>query len=244
MSQQTKGFDDYDEGAELNKDQDDGSSANGSRSPSPVFDASDAVDEVRHRRGKQPVPRPASSSSLGSVSESELPFDGMAHLDILTKKEIKLDIDRYPPLDQDTQDAISRKFRALYERIKAEGLFGCNYWNYAIEATRYTLLFTLMLVFLRLRWYAVSAFFLGCLWHQLVFTVHDAAHISITHDFQTDSIIAVLIADFIGGLSSGWWKQNHNVHHIVTNSPEHDPDIEHMPFFAVSHRLLGSLTST
>ncbi|CRK17941.1 hypothetical protein BN1723_011453 [Verticillium longisporum] len=34
------------------------------------------------------------------------------------------------------------------------------------------------------------------------------------------------------------------VHHIVTNSPEHDPDIEHMPFFAVSHRLLGNLYST
>jgi len=42
----------------------------------------------------------------------------------------------------------------------------------------------------------------------------------------------------------GWWKHNHNVHHIVTNSPEHDPDIEHLPFFAVSHRFLESLTSS
>jgi delta8-fatty-acid desaturase len=66
----------------------------------------------------------------------------------------------------------------------------------------------------------------------------------ITHDFQTDTVIGIVIADFLGGLSLGWWKRSHNVHHIVTNMPEHDPDIEHMPFFAISHRFLGGLTST
>ncbi len=101
-----------------------------------------------------------------------------------------------------------------------------------------------MLLFLRWRWYALSAACLGTFWHQLVFTAHDAGHMGITHDFQTDTMIGILIADFLGGLSIGWWKRNHNVHHVVTNSPEHDPDIEHMPFFAISHRLLGSLRST
>ena len=36
----------------------------------------------------------------------------------------------------------------------------------------------------------------------------------------------------------------YQVHHIVTNDPEHDPDIEHMPFFAISHRFFSSLFST
>jgi delta8-fatty-acid desaturase len=36
----------------------------------------------------------------------------------------------------------------------------------------------------------------------------------------------------------------YQVHHIVTNDPEHDPDIEHLPFFAVSHRFFTSLFST
>ena len=26
-----------------------------------------------------------------------------------------------------------------------------------------------------------------------------------------------------------WWKHSHNVHHIITNHPEHDPDIQHLP---------------
>ncbi|KAK3384749.1 fatty acid/sphingolipid desaturase [Podospora didyma] len=209
-----------------------------SRSPSPVFD-----DAPRYRK---PALR-TSSASLSSVSSNdaaEEPSDGMAHLDSLTRKEIRLDLDRYPSLDQTTQAFIVKKYRLLHERVKAEGLFNCNYSAYAIECVRYATLFGLMLVFLQWGWYASSGFCLGAFWHQLVFTAHDAGHMGITHSFQGDTLIGIIIADFLGGLSIGWWKRSHNVHHIVTNSPEHDPDIEHMPFFAVSHRLLGSLRST
>ena len=168
----------------------------------------------------------------------------MAHLDALTRKEIKLDLDLYPSLDQATQEDIVRKYRLLNKQIKDEGLFDCNYWAYGVECMRYTLLFTGFLVFLRWQWYALSAFCLGAFWHQLVFTAHDAGHMGITHNFHVDTVIGIIIADFLGGLSLGWWKRSHNVHHIVTNSPEHDPDIEHMPFFAISHRFLKSLRST
>ncbi|KUL89132.1 hypothetical protein ZTR_06038 [Talaromyces verruculosus] len=74
--------------------------------------------------------------------------------------------------------------------------------------------------------------------------VHDAGHMGITHHLHVDSTIGMTIASYMGGLSLCWWKHNHNVHHIVTNAPEHDPDIQHMPFFAISHRLLTSLRST
>ncbi|KAK0611140.1 fatty acid desaturase-domain-containing protein [Immersiella caudata] len=209
-----------------------------SRSPSPpaVFDEGEGL---RNRKVKG-----APSVSSVEEDETEKPFDGMAHLDMLTKKEIKLDLERYPPLDGATQDEIMHKYRLLNQRIRDEGLFQCNYRAYGIECCRYTLIFIAMLFFLRIGWYATSGFFLGAFWHQLVFTAHDAGHMGITHDFHTDSVIGIIIANFLGGLSLGWWKHNHNVHHIVTNSPEHDPDIEHMPFFAISHRFLASLRST
>ncbi|KAK4156438.1 hypothetical protein C8A00DRAFT_30725 [Chaetomidium leptoderma] len=226
------------------------SSDSGSRSPSPTFDGPDYG--LRSRKSGM-MARSESATSLSSVDDdgdngATTPAppadDGMAHLDALTRKEIKLDLSKYPSPDPATQDAIVAKYRLLHERVKAEGLYDCNYAAYAVEAARYTLLLSLMLLFLRWQWYVASAFFLGCLWHQLVFVVHDAGHMGITHRFQVDTVIGILIADFLGGLSIGWWKRNHNVHHIVTNSPEHDPDIEHMPFFAVSHRLLGNLRST
>ncbi|KAH8887088.1 fatty acid/sphingolipid desaturase [Thozetella sp. PMI_491] len=220
------------------------SSHGASRSPSPVFDGPDSTrTNPRLRRGTQ-APRSPSISSLSSTDGPEEPTDGMAHLDALTRKEIKLDMERYPSLDPAVQEGIVHKYRLMNERIKAEGLYQCHYSAYAIECARYTLIFSLMLLFLGWRWYGTSAFFLGLFWHQLVFLAHDAGHMGITHDFQTDTVIGILVADFLGGLSIGWWKRNHNVHHIVTNSPEHDPDIEHMPFFAISHRFLGSLTSS
>ncbi|KAK0610504.1 putative fatty acid desaturase [Bombardia bombarda] len=234
-----------------------------SRSPSPVFDtaATTTTTTTTSITGSSRLrPRTSLAASVSSVSsadeaeeplqqkqrqqQQQQPFDGLAHLDALTKKEIKLDLDTYPSLDAAVQDDIVAKYRLLHQKIRDEGLFDCDYTAYAIECTRYAIFFGLSLVLLHYGWYAASGFFMGTFWHQLVFTAHDAGHMGITHKFHVDTVIGIIIADFLGGLSLGWWKRSHNVHHIVTNSPEHDPDIEHMPFFAVSHRLLGSLRST
>ncbi|KAI0118123.1 fatty acid desaturase [Hypoxylon sp. NC0597] len=210
-----------------------------SRDVSPVFDNPEPA--IRKRRPADGLPN---SSSTSSVSSIEADDDGMSYLDTVTKEKTTLDLEKYPSLDFATQDAIVAKYRDLDQRIKAEGLYKCNYGAYAIEATRYSILFGLAFLFLRWGWYVSSAVCLGAFWHQLVFTAHDAGHMGITHGFHTDTVIGIIIADFLGGLSLGWWKRNHNVHHIVTNAPEHDPDIEHMPFMAVSHRFFQSMRST
>ncbi|CAN8104981.1 unnamed protein product [Discula destructiva] len=219
------------------------SSRASSRSPSPIFDRpKNGVTFLRHRvDALSPSLRPSSSTSVTSAEEDE---DEMSLLDRRTMQEIEQDQDIYPALDAATQDTIVEKYRQLNARIRAEGLYNCNYSAYAIECSRYTLFFCLFLLFLHWGWWAASGFWLGCFWHQLVFTAHDAGHMGITHNFHADTVIGIIIADYCGGLSLGWWKRNHNVHHIVTNSPEHDPDIEHMPFFAISHRFLGNLRST
>jgi delta8-fatty-acid desaturase len=211
-----------------------------SRTPSPVFDLEEDSN-IRQRLTSRHDLLSSSASSISSVSDEG---DGMSFFDADTKEQISLDLAKYPSLDLNTQDEVVRKYRQLDQRLRDEGLYNCNYTAYAIEMCRYTFLFCMMLYTLQSGWYKTSAVFLGCLWHQLVFTVHDAGHMGITHSYTIDTVIGILIADFIGGLSLTWWKRNHNVHHIVTNSPEHDPDIEHIPFFAISPRLLESLTST
>lgn len=224
------------------------SSDSNSPPASPIFEATKKDDKSTQswrRRYGTSLHNSSSVSSFSSVEDTivkEIPKLG--HLDSRTLQEIELDIAKYPSLDSATQEDIVDRYRALYKRLLDEGLFQCNYKAYAIESYRYLLLFTFFILFLRAGWYGTSGAFIGLLWHQLVFTVHDAGHMGITHNFHVDTIIGIIIADFIGGLSVGWWKKNHNVHHIVTNSPEHDPDIEHMPFFAISHRFLNSLRST
>ncbi|KAI2464511.1 fatty acid desaturase [Annulohypoxylon bovei var. microspora] len=227
-----------DDNEECDRNSTEPSSLSSSRDASPVFDN---AETVRKRHVGDGVRGPASTSSVSSAEPDD---DGMAYLDTITREKTTLDLEKYPSLDFATQDSIVAKYRDLDQRIRAENLYKCNYGAYAIEVTRYSILFGLAFLFLHWGWYVPSAVCLGAFWHQLVFTAHDAGHMGITHGFHTDTVIGIIIADFLGGLSLGWWKRNHNVHHIVTNAPEHDPDIEHMPFMAVSHRFFSNMRST
>ena len=213
------------------------------RSVSPTFDTMEKTLRERVTLTPYGASTPLSSISSEDGLEPEI-TSRMSYMDASTQKEINLDLVKYPAVDPVTQQYIVRRYRELHERIIAEGLYLCNYKAYAVEACRWFLLFSLFLFFLKTRWYGTSGICLGVFWHQLVFAAHDAGHMGITHKFHVDTVYGIIIADFLGGLSLGWWKRSHNVHHIVTNSPEHDPDIEHMPFFAISHRFFDSLFST
>ena len=231
---------------EVVEDDNHSSSTNSSKSesPSPVFEPND-IDALQISQRRRGMSASSSATSLSSFDIDNL--DRKFTVDpsqTRTKEELDYDLARYPPLEPKVQASIISKYRALNQRIQNEGLYRCNYTAYGFECARYTLLFVLTLTFLHWGWYVTSALFLGMFWHQIAFTVHDAGHMGITHNFQGDTVIGIIFADFLGGLSVGWWKHNHNVHHVVTNSPEHDPDIEHMPFFAISHRFLESLRST
>ncbi|KAK6216902.1 hypothetical protein QIS74_07016 [Colletotrichum tabaci] len=221
------------------------SAASVRRSSVPDSDTSDGLD-LSHgpaRRRSRTTAKASSSSSTSSIPSTHAD-DAMAHLDFVTKQKISLDLKTYPALDHATQDSIMAAYRRLDDRIRAKGLYDCNYSAYSVEASRYCMLFAAMLLFLHWGCYVASAVCMGAFWHQMSFAAHDAGHIGITHRFHTDSVLGIFIADFMGGLSLGWWKKSHNIHHIVTNSPEHDPDVEYLPFLAVSHRFLAGLRST
>ncbi|RMZ73678.1 fatty acid desaturase [Pyrenophora seminiperda CCB06] len=212
---------------------------------SPLFEPADKSSaSIRNRNGKG-IGRASSTSSISSVEfEQDSVAPRMSVLDRRTLEELDFDKAKYPSLDPATQDTITQKYRELQERIKREGLYECNYTDYGIECLRYASFLCAFIFLLRSGWYITSAIPLACLWHQLTFTVHDASHMGITHDFTIDSTIAMFIASYMGGLSACWWKYNHNVHHLVTNHPEHDPDIQYIPFFSITHRFMESLTTT
>lgn len=214
----------------------DGGEEDGKLTPSPVSDTEETENVIRLRHSGNDTPI-SQASSKPVPEQFRSAAASIAHA-------ISSDLSQYPRLDKGSQDEVVSKYRRLDEKLKSEGLYQCPYSSYAVEFARYLLLFILFYTSLRYSYYILSSFFLGLLWHLLAFTVHDAGHLSITHGFHTDSCIGIFVADFLGGLSVGWWKRNHNVHHIATNSPEHDPDIQHMPFFAISSQFFASLHST
>ncbi|KAH6977198.1 fatty acid desaturase-domain-containing protein [Ilyonectria sp. MPI-CAGE-AT-0026] len=170
-----------------------------------------------------------------------------AHIQVANaalEQEIQNDLTIYPSLDPLVQKEIARKYQILHQQITDAGLYDCPYIDYGKEAVRYTLLFTSFIVLLNYGWYLTSAIFLGLFWHQLMFTAHDGGHLAITANFVVDTLIAMFVADFCCGLSIGWWKSSHNVHHLVTNYPEHDPDIQNVPIFATSPAFFKSIHSS
>lgn len=209
-----------------------------------------------------------SDSTLDSVHKV-LDVDGVhpwaEYVANAIQEDINFDITRYPSLDPSTQRNIAVKFQNLHQRVKDGGFYQCRFIEYGKEMVRYTALFALFIFTLNNGWYMLSACFLGLFWHQIMFTAHDAGHRGITRNITTDTLIGIFIADFCCGLSIGWWKSSHNVHHLVTNAPvstpchlfistfhsqltsiaqEHDPDIQNIPLFATSPAFLETMTSS
>ena len=122
-----------------------------------------------------------------------------------------------PSLSLKKQNQLSQAYRRLHERVVAAGLYDTPYiTGYGPEVARYLLLAFSAAYTYKHDWLNTSAVFLGLLWHQLVFAAHDLGHMGVTHNWTADRIIATAIADWIGGLSIGWWVQNHNVHHCMS----------------------------
>lgn len=149
------------------------------------------------------------------------------------------------PLTPKLQAQHSAAYKALHKRVTDAGLYKTPWLTgYGPEFVRYSLLGLTSAVAYTKGWLFLSALCLGLFWQQLTFFVHDMGHLAGTGDWTLDRLLAIFVADFVGGLSVGWWVDNHNVHHLVTNHPSHDPDIQHLPFFAISPVFLNSLWSS
>ena len=222
--------DDEDSGSDLSSSSLDYSSATSLEDVDPVPSAS-----ALYRRHSNVAKPAARHLSLSGASDPKSTIDDKtdalfsssnrvhqtptSYTTSVEQEEIDRDLEHYPSLDLSTQQNITLKYQQLHQRIKDEGLYDCRYREYGKEFLRYSLFFALFIVTLRSEWYMTSACFLGLFWHQIMFTAHDAGHMGITHKFVPDTLIGMFIADFCCGLSIGWWKSSHNVHHLVPNHP-------------------------
>jgi len=138
----------------------------------------------------------------------------------------------------------NKAFLQLHKDIEKAGLIKLGAYSYLWDVVRYGAIMAVFLTSWASGHWIVSAIALGALWQQLVFLVHDAGHLGISGRYKTDTLLGCAVASFMGGLSVMWWKYNHNVHHIMCNSLEHDPDIQHVPFLAINSKYHDNLESS
>ncbi|GBG67842.1 hypothetical protein CBR_g963 [Chara braunii] len=138
-------------------------------------------------------------------------------------------------------------FRHIRLKMEADGMFKTNYWFYirlvSVLATFFSLAVCGVVFSKSTAVHAASAFLLGVVLNQFSFIGHDAGHNGISGKRLVDSAFGLLAGNTLTGIGIGWWKSTHNIHHIVCNSRDYDPDIQHMPVFAVSSKMFNNLYS-
>lgn len=119
------------------------------------------------------------------------------------------------PVNFEYQAHIKESFRKLHLKFHELDLLKPPPFlsGYGPSLIIYLSLFAVFVHFYIQAQYLASAVFLGAFWHQITFIAHDAGHTAISGKWWTDRVIGILIGDAMGGISVGWWCDNHNVHH-------------------------------
>lgn len=159
----------------------------------------------------------------------------------------KIDASTFPNLRSRTK--ISQEFRELEKRMEKEGLFKPTYGYYIFECLKVFLCFYATFKIIMsgpTEWYIVL---LTSLLHafgnqQMAFLLHDFSHNEVTGSRTIDNAVSYFIANILGGISVGLWKDEHQTHHVVTNHVEHDPDIQLIPFVAISAKFFKGVYSS
>ncbi|WOK98026.1 hypothetical protein Cni_G06735 [Canna indica] len=143
--------------------------------------------------------------------------------------------------------AVSKDYRRLAAEFSKMGLFEKKGHTTLITLATMSLLFAGAVYGVLCSssfWVHVGcAVLMGFLWMQSGFLGHDSGHYNVTGSKFLNCFMQVIAGNCLTGISIGWWKRNHNAHHVACNSLDFDPDVQHIPLFAVSNELFRSLTS-
>jgi hypothetical protein len=69
----------------------------------------------------------------------------------------------------------------------------------------------------------VGSLLMALFWHQSAWIGHDTCHNSVINSRRTSHLIGVVYGNLMTGVSAGWWKYTHNMHHVTTNEWDKDP---------------------
>ncbi|KAK6936756.1 Cytochrome b5-like heme/steroid binding domain [Dillenia turbinata] len=142
---------------------------------------------------------------------------------------------------------VSKDYRKLLSEFSKMGLFEKKGYNFPISI--FAIVVMLLVIFYGVLccdslWvHLFCGGLVGFTWIQSGWIGHDSGHYKVVNNPTLNRIAQILTGNCLAGISIGWWKRNHNAHHIACNSLEFDPDLQHMPLFAVSSAFFKSLTS-
>lgn len=122
---------------------------------------------------------------------------------------------------QDFKDPATLAFQELGEYFNREGYFETSWRWYCLKFAIILALSTsvVYMVTYREEWYMhyAGALTLAAFWQQCGFVMHDAMHTQLTGNRRIDHLLGTISGTSCLGLSATWWRDEHFVHHALTN---------------------------
>lgn len=142
---------------------------------------------------------------------------------------------------------VSKDYRKLAFELSKSGLFEQKGHTVIFSFTLCAVLFAICIYSVLFSKSILAHIFGGCClglaWIQVAYLGHDSGHYVMMSNKKYNKIAQILAGNCLTGISIAWWKWTHNAHHMACNSLDYDPDLQHLPVFAVSTKLFRNLTS-
>jgi len=130
------------------------------------------------------------------------------------------------------QDPLIRDFIELREQLDKEGFFKASYLHVAYRLLEALLLFIWGAQLLSAGWFWTGIFIAGMAESRCAWFMHEAGHYSITGRISLDRFLQFIVFSMGCGMSSGYWRRQHNRHHAAPQKLNHDVDLDTLPFVA------------
>ena len=122
------------------------------------------------------------------------------------------------------------EYTQLFRQIKQAGLLDRRHGYYAAKlGLNLGLLAAGGAAFVALGdswWQLVTAAYLAVVFTQIAFVGHDAGHRQIFRSRRANTLVGLVHANLLVGISFGWWVAKHDRHHSNPNHEDLDPDID------------------
>ncbi|KAL3135041.1 hypothetical protein ABBQ32_007988 [Trebouxia sp. C0010 RCD-2024] len=188
---------------------------------------------VRHRLPAFKIGQLATAPPLPGTSATAQPTTHSTKAEPTANKRMVDEVksDRKGP--QQYTGANADRLKQVQRALEAQGLFTTSAGFYSKLALSCLACLALAIWCVVHQYITLGALLLGLFWQQVAFVGHDAGHNAVAHNSKYDGYIGLLVNACIG-IGPSWWKATHNVHHLVVNSVDCDPDIQFMPLLAIS----------
>ncbi len=117
----------------------------------------------------------------------------------------------------------------LARTVRESGLLRRRYAYYwtriTLAVTAFVLVWAAIIVLGNSWFQLILAAVLGVVVTQFGFLGHDAAHRQMFQSAAWNEWTSRILAGVFAGLSYGWWRDKHNLHHVAPNQEDRDPDI-------------------